>query len=563
LATTIPVDKTPLPADPSGEPSRNGGEPCPQAELIVAWASGHREREAGGDEVGSLESHLASCEHCREFAADLAVALSMRAQGSSARAEADPTDLSSPLAGVGPNSAQSLMIGDTVAGRYCVDGFLGAGGMGQVIEAHHLALGHPVALKVLRADGPFARERFLREARACARLVHRHLTRVFDFGTLPDGRPYLVMERLQGEDLSHWIARGPVSSERASHWLIQACAGLSAAHAAGIVHRDIKPANLFLTQDDNGQDLIKLLDFGIAKIQEPGQISPALTQTQTIMGSPCYMSPEQLRSSRSADERSDVWSLGVVLYELLTGRRPFAASSGPALVAAIAADTPDTLPSSIGQQLEAIVLRCLEKSPAARFGSVDELALALQAAVEGKNAHRNAPVTPSAKPIGPAERLDTAVVSSAGTGPAVRLDQRAGRQVAAKLRWLLLIAAVLAIATAAWRHALTTASRHSGPNANTAALTPTPTAHDELPALPSEQQIAEQEAVPLSIRATEPSAEQPAAEHAAGVPVRLDGPAKQPPPAPTHRVESPHSSSKIQRKSSLAGSSEVIEKQQY
>src|SRR5262245_43285440 len=252
--------------------------------------------------------------------------------------------------------------------------------MGLVVAATHIHLGQRVALKFLLpafcSDQALV-GRFLREARSSAQLRGEHVCRVSDVGTLDNGAPYIVMELLQGRDLASLLAeRGPLQVPLLADYIVQACLGLAEAHAARIVHRDLKPANLFVTLRPDGQAQIKIVDFGIAKA--PAATNFKLTQTDTVMGSPGYMSPEQLRSTRDADVRSDIWSLGVILYELSCGRPPFTAETITELTLRVAMDpTPQLVGANVTRGFEQVVYRCLEKDPARRFQDVGQLAMAL------------------------------------------------------------------------------------------------------------------------------------------------------------------------------------------
>ncbi|MGZ3454966.1 MAG: protein kinase domain-containing protein [Polyangiales bacterium] len=274
-------------------------------------------------------------------------------------------------------------MGEILAGKYRVERVLGRGGMGLVVEAVHLQLEQPVAIKFLLPEATSiqgASARFLREARAAARIKSEHVARVLDVDQLPSGEPYMVMEYLVGTDLHRLVReQGPLSVQTAIDYVLQACEALAEAHAMGIVHRDLKPSNLFLTHRPDGAALVKLLDFGIAKAPTSWS-QPELTRG--LLGSPLYMSPEQLRDSRSVDARADIWALGVILHELLTGRFPFEAPSEAALGAMVATNPPASLRehfSSAPEGLEKVILRCLEKDPQKRFDDVGALATALRA----------------------------------------------------------------------------------------------------------------------------------------------------------------------------------------
>ncbi len=268
--------------------------------------------------------------------------------------------------------------GDVIDNKYRIETQLGEGGMGRVLAATHLTLGSTIAIKLLKKDAlshPEVPRRFLREARAASRLRNEHVVRVSDVGQLPSGEPYMVMEMLHGYDLATRLRQGALEPPRAVEYIVQACEGLAEAHALGMVHRDIKPANLFVTTRPNNTPLIKVLDFGIATAAV-GDVDHGLTTTQSVIGSPSYMSPEQLRATRDVDARSDIWSLGVTLYELLADRQPFIAPTITALSLKIVSD-PHPPIDNIPDELMAIVDRCLAKDREARFADVTELAAAL------------------------------------------------------------------------------------------------------------------------------------------------------------------------------------------
>src|ERR1044071_4311753 len=231
-------------------------------------------------------------------------------------------------------------VGDVLVGKYRVDKILGVGGMGMVVAATHLELDQRVALKFMLPsthETPETPARFLREARAAGRLNSDHVCRVIDVGRFDGGTPYIVMEYLQGEDLGALLRRrGPLRVSEAVGYILQAIEGIAEAHANGIIHRDLKPDNLFLHKRNDGATIVKVLDFGISKAKAAG----LSTRTGDIFGSPAYMAPEQMESSRSVDHRADIWSLGVVLYQLVVGNPPFQAESLPLLCMRVVNDEP-------------------------------------------------------------------------------------------------------------------------------------------------------------------------------------------------------------------------------
>ena len=281
-------------------------------------------------------------------------------------------------------SAIPVTPGTLLAGKYRVERVLRSGGMGTVVIATQVDLDRKVALKFMLpesgGDATVAFLRFEREARAVARLRGEHVVQVFDFGKLEHGEPFIVMELLEGQDLRTLLAvkeRVPIAE--AVGYVLEACEGLAEAHAAGIVHRDLKPANLFLARKPNGRSSLKVLDFGIAKLTG-GDDDVALTSTKGQVGSPLYMSPEQLQAPKTVDHRTDVWALGTVLFELVSGQAPFIAGA-VALVYAkiIATDAPplrELLPDA-PPELEAVLARSLSKRPEDRYATVADLAVAL------------------------------------------------------------------------------------------------------------------------------------------------------------------------------------------
>jgi serine/threonine-protein kinase len=277
--------------------------------------------------------------------------------------------------------------GELIAGKYEVIDLLGVGGVGFVVSANHVELGEKVALKFLRPEMLVRQEvvaRFAQEALASVRIKNEHVARVFDVGTLPNGFPFIVMEYLEGRDLYDLVvSNGAQPVKRAVDYVLQACEALADAHACGIVHRDIKPENLFLIQRAGGIEQVKVLDFGISKVALTGSALKSkvpFVRTMLPMGSPVYMSPEQIRASKNIDARTDIWSMGCVLHELLTGKAAFDAPSLTQLTATILEEQPpkvSDLTALVPPELDAIVSRCLEKLPENRYQNMAQLALAL------------------------------------------------------------------------------------------------------------------------------------------------------------------------------------------
>jgi eukaryotic-like serine/threonine-protein kinase len=392
-------------------------------------------------------------------------------------------------------SADPIQVGDVVAGKYRVDRVLGEGGMGVVVAATHEQLDERVALKFLRpvvASNPEVVQRFVREARAAVKVRSEHVARVLDVGTLASGTPYMVMEYLDGQDLAQTLAgRGPLPVGETVTYVLQACEAVAEAHSLGIVHRDLKPANLFLARRPNGRPVVKVLDFGISKITASGADNPVLTKAAAMMGSPSYMSPEQMVAAGSVDVRADVWALGVVLYELLTGKLPFVAETMPELVGMILQQgyTPvSALRPDVPPGLQATIDRCLQKDRALRHRNVAELAAGLVpfgpprsdlsleriAHVLGMTGGAVETISASGPPVAQAAQTFSPVISSEG-GPARR-----------RLLWLVPAPLLVIAACAGIFFAWTRSSRPSAAVATAAPVTapaPAPIASVEPPVI--------------------------------------------------------------------------------
>ena len=319
--------------------------------------------------------------------------------------------------------------GDIIDGKYLVGTLLGEGGMGVVLSGEHTQLRQPIAIKVLApkyaADRQF-RARFLREARAAASLSSDHAVRIIDVGTTAEKLPFMVMERLDGESLEARLERGPLSVPTTLDIVAQALSAVTDAHARGLVHRDLKPGNLFLTPKDDGTLRVKVLDFGISKsmLEVDASASDAsLTAPRALLGSPLYMSPEQLRDASGVDARTDVWAMGVVIFELLSGRAPFETSSIPELYAKILNEpTPSlrALVPNVSVELEAVVTRCLEKDRSRRFTDAADLARAIERVRTADRGAVAATVAVGSSPAPPvSRRMPLVALAAAGLALAV------------------------------------------------------------------------------------------------------------------------------------------------
>jgi serine/threonine-protein kinase len=285
--------------------------------------------------------------------------------------------------------------------------------MGVVVAAHHLHLDAKVAIKLLLPESAANADtvaRFAREGRAAVRIRSEHVARVLDTGTLDGGARFMVMEFLDGVDLAAWLEQhGAPAVDQAVELFLQACEAIAEAHSLGIVHRDLKPANLFCVKRADGSESIKVLDFGISKVTGPAGVDFGVTKTTTVLGSPLYMSPEQMQSTRDVDARTDIWSLGVILFELLTLKVPFPGATLPELIVKVATGaTPrlrDLRPDAPAG-LEAVIDTCLKKRREDRYESIGDLAVAL------------APYGPERSRVS-VERISSIARASAPTGRGV------------------------------------------------------------------------------------------------------------------------------------------------
>ncbi|MBX3191690.1 MAG: protein kinase [Labilithrix sp.] len=512
----------------------------------------------------------------------------------------DASSSSGTSVGIGPVMLEGLpfAVGDTIAGKYRVDRVLGAGGMGVILAGHHVQLDQRVAIKVLKPSAIDNAEyvaRFGREARAAAKLRSEHVARVLDVGQTETGLPYMVMEYLSGRDLSQVVREaGSLRIVEAIEYVIQACEGLAEAHRAGIVHRDLKPANLFLTKHTDGTPLVKVLDFGISKmVARAGEQDPSdgLTQTQSMIGSPHYMSPEQLRSARDVDARTDIWSLGGVLFKLLSGDAAFEGHSTADLCVSILTGPPRNLRKlrpAVTEELERVVLKCLAKDPNERYATVGELAQALAAyaphaapsvaRIERVVASAAWPSEPppsdpvptrspihdteanpappfAARPMDPATLTSSAAALSAQEGPSasVALPMESRRRT-----WIFAVCAAFALALVVAGVAFT--ATRAGDGSPKASAAPPPASAAPIPPIPEASAPAQaasetSDTEPAaSTTAPQPSASsasptRPATRVTHAAPARAtsakQAPKEPPPPAPSPQAPPPATTSNV------------------
>jgi serine/threonine protein kinase len=404
---------------------------------------------------------------------------------------------------IGPPRASQpslrLASGTTLAGKYVVERTLAQGGIGVVIAAHHTQLDRRVAIKYLQRgflEPKSLVERFTREAQLSAKIRSEHVVRVHDVATDERIGPYMVMEFLEGEDLHETLCRGRVLIPTAVDFIIQACDALAEAHALGIVHRDLKPANLFLARRAGGSSMLKVIDFGISKsgtARGAAGTGQHRTTGNETFGTPVYMSPEQLRSLANVDARADIWALGVVLFELLTGDVPFLGEGLPEVCTSILKSAPRSLRALLPEapaELESVILRCLEKDVGKRYRNVAELVQELQPFAPRGATHRiehikrivrelDSSRPPPLKPGGE-PREDTALQRAADA----EAEDPTGSAIPRERRWGILVGAVVALvvgagALAILRAAGTTRAASVAKPAATASVIPTSTASAE------------------------------------------------------------------------------------
>ena len=357
-------------AMPPGQAVKRGGEgdECLDDETVALLL----DASLDASEEAAVRAHIDRCDACRELLAEAA--------------RSSESGLVKPAKARKIITYASTEPGDVIARKYRVERAIGVGGMGHVFAARHLELDQLVALKVMRPEmlhDEDAMRRFAREGKAAAALHDEHAVRILDVGRIEGGTPFIVMEYLEGRDLASILEKGgPLPIGEALEYVIQACSALEEAHGLGIIHRDLKPHNLFVTTGRHGEPFVKVLDFGLAKaINNNADItSSAMTGTNVMLGSPFFMSPEQVDSRKDIDHRTDIWSLGATLYHIVTGVPPFVAPNVHLVCARILTEDFPPLArrrADAPRELEAVLRRCMARAPAARFPSMRELAAAL------------------------------------------------------------------------------------------------------------------------------------------------------------------------------------------
>ncbi len=377
--------------------------------------------------------------------------------------------------------------GRVLGGRYHLLEQIGNGGMGSVWRAEHVELGSLCAVKLIHedlAESTAVRGRFRREAKAAAALSSDHVVRTFDYG-VDEQTPYIVMELLSGESLDQRLKRvGRLSANELSDVLAQVALALDRAHEQGLVHRDLKPGNLFICKADNGSDCAKVLDFGIAKsLRSEDDPTVGATRTGAMVGSPAYMSPEQLRNAAGIDPASDIWSLGVVAFEALVGQRPFLATSIADLTVRICAD-PLPVPSSfaqVPQGFDAWFAKACDRNATARFSTATELAKAFQSLLLTESA---AP-TPAPEGVTSIDIPMSTSIHEQSTGPLARTAHDAPEHTSKRSTWLIASGVLVLLVTVLLRNrAGVTATRASAEDPAQPSVTTTHLASPQLPPMP-------------------------------------------------------------------------------
>jgi serine/threonine protein kinase len=465
-------------------------------------------------EVHAARLHLEQCGACRVLVAE--TAKSVDSSGSVAiEVDLPETLFDDSTAPRAPGAADSLSRGDVIDGKYRIEEAIGRGGMGYVVAAVHLQLGVEVAIKVLHAKMLVRNDvvgRFLREARAAARINSPHVVSVLDVGGLAHGEPFIVMERLRGKDLSAELAeRERLGVQEAVDYTVEICEAVAEAHAMGVVHRDLKPANIFLCKKEGTASHVKVLDFGISKISQTGDTGTPdfSTEVQAWLGTPRYMAPEQITLGRRVDERADIWGIGTILYELISGHAPFQEKSLDTLCKKILDEDPPALGSETAETLprglDELVARCLAKAPDARYANVGELARALR---------------PYASPSKEEAVLRIAALRGMAADPSVKRDARPripGSRPRHRGRYAVMAAVVVAGLGSAlfWRGALRATVREPS------ALSPSVEAAS---AAPAEIDLALQSPPVAPATSVQPPYDEPASAASAASPARHPAP---------------------------------------
>ena len=370
-----------------------------------------------------------------------------------------------------------LKVGQIVDGKYRVERLLGQGGMGAVFEGYHLLVERRVAIKVLLPQvtaSPEGAMRFDREIRAAGRIGNEHILEVFDVGTLPDGGRYMVSEFLAGETLAARVGRGPLPPRETAELMLQLLDGLAAAHAAGIVHRDLKPDNIFLLERKSGHgDFVKIIDFGVSKYNAEGEQSLSMTSTGALVGTPHYLSPEQARGDRDIDARSDLFTVGVIMYQAVAGQVPIRANTFNELLFKIALQPAPKLSEEVpgvDPAFSALVEKSMAREREARFQSATELAHALEGWLRGIPERSQGSVAPTKPWRGDATVKSPSFTTSSNFGrtDSERTPLRTGR----RSRWLILAAIGAGVVVVAGLVVALTPRRGPEPSSSAVASSP-------------------------------------------------------------------------------------------